>query len=320
MLHFIKPLKEIAKAAISFQWTNTYGIARSLLAAGLFLTLLFNNIELLVYPIGKVDALQLSKSSPFFQNINLFKLFDSNLQFASWIGMSLLFLVIVGWRPRITGIFHWWVTYSFATTAIVQDGGDQISQILTLLLIPVCLTDSRKWHWAKNIKPVKFHQKIYSIIAWSTMLVIQLQVAIVYFHAAIAKLNVEEWVNGTSMFYWIQNPIFGIGNEFANFIIPLFANAAVVTFLTWGTLIFEVILFMGIVMRPEQKKVLMVLGIGFHFAIIILFGLVSFFFAMTAALILYLGPQKGFQIKNSVLIKWKKISLFLPKKLSFNQT
>lgn len=306
MLQPSNTLKRIAEKAISFQWTNKYGIARSLLATGLFLTLYFNNVETLIYPIGKADAIQLCKSSPILQDINLFNLLDNNLWLANWIALSILLLVIIGWRPRITCIFHWWITYSFATVAVVQDGGDQIAQILTLMLIPICLTDDRKWHWSNNIVQNNFRLKMYSIIAWSTVLVIQLQVAFVYFNAAVAKLNVEEWTNGTSMFYWIQNPIFGIGENLGQFIFPLLSHPAIVTFLTWGTILFEIILFMAIVMRPNTKKTLMYLGIAFHFAIIVLFGLVSFFFSMTAALILYLGPETGFNVKNPISLIFQK--------------
>lgn len=309
-------LKKIADKAISFQWTNKYGVARSLLAVGLFLTLFLNKIELLIYPIGKAEAIQLSKSSPILHDVNLFNLLNNNLELASWIALFILFLVIIGWRPRITCILHWWVTYSFATTAIVQDGGDQVAQILTMMLIPICLTDPRKWHWSNLKIQHGLQQKLFSILAWSTLLVIQLQVAVVYFHAAIAKLSVEEWANGTSMFYWIQNPIFGVGEGLGQIVFPLFANAAVVTFLTWGAIIFEIILFMAIVMKPETKRVLMVLGLGFHFTIIIFFGLVSFFFSMAAALILYLGPAKGFNFKNPDLFK-KNCST---EKIIFNQT
>lgn len=294
MLQGESTIKRIYQSAISFEWSNTIGIARSLLAAGLFLTFLFNDLEQLIYPLGREEASPLFTGSEFLKELNLFRLLDFNLLLAENIAMVTLLLVVIGWRPRITCILHWWVTFSYATCAIVLDGGDQIAQVLTLLLIPICLTDSRKWHWKASPKIDSLGQKIKSMIAWSTLLVIQLQVALIYFHAAIGKMRVEEWMNGTSLFYWIQNPTFGLGTELEAIFIPFFAKGWIVTPITWGTLLFELILFMALIMSKKHKKILLPLGILFHLGIILLFGLFSFFFIMSAALLLYLGPKEGF--------------------------
>ena len=37
----------------------------------------------------------------------------------------------------ITAIPHWWISWSFITSVTVQDGGDQITAVLSLLLVPV---------------------------------------------------------------------------------------------------------------------------------------------------------------------------------------
>ncbi len=58
----------------------------------------------------------------------------------------------------------------------------------------------------------------------------------------------------------------------------------------WGTIIFELIVFAGLFMDKRFKKWLLVGGILFHFFTVIIHGLASFFFTMTAALILYLIP------------------------------
>ncbi|PZG39838.1 hypothetical protein C1I98_23110 [Spongiactinospora gelatinilytica] len=52
-----------------------------------------------------------------------------------------------GWRPRLSAIPHWWVCFSFSTSSNIIDGGDQVAAITSLLLIPICLTDGRRWHW-----------------------------------------------------------------------------------------------------------------------------------------------------------------------------
>ncbi|MBK8567074.1 MAG: hypothetical protein IPN76_28035 [Saprospiraceae bacterium] len=314
-------MNDTLQRAISFGCSNTIGIARTLLAFGTFVTLMFNDLEMLLYPLSRTDTIDLYRSSPFIKDINLFNLLDANLGAARALCLVILLVVMAGWRPRFTCLLHWWVTWSFATKAVVQDGGDQVAQVLTLLLIPICLADSRKWHWHALVQPAALRQKLASIVAWSTLAVIKLQVALIYFEAATAKFIVEEWANGTSMFYWIQNPTFGIGNDFRQFAFELFANPFAVAFATWGTIVFELILFMAIMMKPKQQKILLLLGIGFHFGIVLLFGLVSFFFSMAAALVIYLGPKEGFEfgkIKKFIAPAMNQFSAWVLKKNTLN--
>lgn len=64
----------------------------------------------------------------------------------------------------------------------------------------------------------------------------------------------------------------------------------IVTLLTWGILTLEVILFAGFFMKIKHRKKLLIIGMLFHLGIVVVHGLFSFFFAMAAALILYLWP------------------------------
>lgn len=84
---------------------------------------------------------------------------------------------------------------------------------------------------------------------------------------------------------------------------PLLKNPYLVTGMTWGTLLLEILLFMGIAISKSEpkRKYLLCLGIGFHFLIGLFFGLWTFFITMTGALILYLGPRDGFTKKY---FKW----------------
>jgi antimicrobial peptide system SdpB family protein len=290
-------LAKIDRTASNYKWTNTYGIARSLMALGLLITLSFNDISTLIHPLGEEN------STSFFQTvyltkINLFELVNGQLELGRWISIGILLLVIIGWYPQITGVLHWWVTLSFANSAMVLDGGDQVAQVLTLLLIPICLAEPRRSHWqhrnSTENQAVPFYRKALNLLAYSTMIIIALQVSLIYLHAGIGKLSVEEWANGTAMFYWIQNPIFGVdGEPHADLFYQLFANPYMVSLVTWGVILFEIVLFMGLLLKRRQKNVVLVLGLVFHLLNIVLFGLVSFFFTMAAALLLYLGPHES---------------------------
>jgi antimicrobial peptide system SdpB family protein len=270
-------------------WTNYYGLARSLIALGTLLTLLFNSTSILFKAgIGKQ---YLNYCDPL--GISLYCLFD--LDTAKVISIVILFLVISGWRPMITGVLHWWTVYSFVNSATLLDGGDHIASIITLLLLPTTLTDTRKSHWQPHPMASKSYrsnfQKIISVLAISSLIVIKIQISIIYLNAAVSKVSVPEWSDGSALYYWFSHPIFGYP-EWLQFIIePLIINRNAVFILTWGSILFEFFMFSGLMMNRKYKKYLMILGILFHFNILIVQGLVSFFFTMSGAIILYLGPM-----------------------------
>ncbi len=284
-------------------FTNVYGFARSCLAVGTCLTLLLNDSVLLFYPFGKSAAVV--DSSYGLIRFSLFHIYNSNLVVAKVLAIFILILVISGWRPRITGGFHWWISFSVSVSCVCIDGGDQVTAVLTLFLLPATLMDNRKWHWSIN------HQYSESMVEKTRLLVghaffsiIRLQVCVIYLHAAIGKTSVNEWVSGTAVFYWFTHPVFGAANWLKPLIMAVITNSLGVVLLTWGTIIFELILAMGLVMNQKKWEILLVTGILFHFSILLVHGLASFFFAMTGALILYLRPMdKSFFLDNQFTLK-----------------
>lgn len=272
-------------------WTPVYGLARSILALGTFLTLLFNKNEVLFANLSST----IGDGSIFVRQFNLFLLFGERyVNLSVWISVVLLFLVVIGWRPRITCIFHWWVASSFIHTSGLVDGGDQIASIISLFLIPVCLTDNRKWHWDSTENKNKSPYLV--LFIWSVIFIIRLQVAFIYFNAGVDKLRIDEWKDGTSAYYWFTNDIYGASDMIRNAVFYFTSNGLIVTLLTYGTLVIEIILGMAFFMRRNSVnwKILLIIGVAFHLGIILIFGLVSFFMTMTAALLLYLVPLDYF--------------------------
>jgi|JI10StandDraft_1071094.scaffolds.fasta_scaffold01687_9 antimicrobial peptide system SdpB family protein len=269
-------------------WNNTYGFARSTIAFGSLITLIFNHSSILFRPhIGLLEVPSCSDINSF----SLYCLFSNNLELARFISIGCLVLVVIGWRPRVTGILHWYVTFSLSATATVLDGGDHIATILTFLLLPICLTDKRIWHWSQSqTEPNNLIFLISGTVAVSASMIIRLQMCLVYLHAASAKLSVAEWQDGTATYYWFTHPTFGISNSLLPFFLPLLQNGVIITTITWGTIILELLLFTGILATRGARKKMFYLGIAFHFSIILVHGLFSFFFSMLGGLILYLLP------------------------------
>jgi antimicrobial peptide system SdpB family protein len=209
------------------------------------------------------------------------------LEIARWCAVAILLVVASGWRPRITGILHWWVSFGFFATGVVIDGGDQCAGILSLLLIPVTLTDPRRWHW--DPAPVVREEKR-MLVARVALAVTRLQVAGIYFHASVGKLPVEEWADGTALYYWLLHPSLGAPGWLAAILRPLLLNGPFVALLTWSVLVLEISLFMGLIAPKPTRKWLLVAGVLLHSGIIVLHGLVSFGLTMFGALILLLRP------------------------------
>ncbi len=123
------------------------GFSRSLLAAGLLLTLMFNDLNLLIPP----DHLQSLNLHSFKFRCNFFLLLNSShIVIMQVLGILILILVISGYFLQFTSLLHFWISASFYLLNPVKVGGDNINMMLTLLLIPVCLFDTRKNHW--NLK------------------------------------------------------------------------------------------------------------------------------------------------------------------------
>jgi antimicrobial peptide system SdpB family protein len=273
-------------------WTNVYGLARSVLASGLLLTILFSEESAIFYDssasINMVLPADLSK-------IGLFNILSDQLLLAKFISIGALLWVISGYLPQVSCFFQWWVTFSFMISAPTMEGGDQINNIICLLLIPVCVFDNRLNHWYRAKDSNRTRRKL---VAWSCIAVICLQISIIYFHACVSKFAVPEWSNGTAVYYWATHNIFGVSYSIKSVVSDLLSNSVIIILITWGTLLLELLLFAWIFVRRNRWnwRILFIAGVGFHFMIIVFHGLVSFFIAMLGALILYLVP-KEYQIK-----------------------
>jgi len=124
---------------------------------------------------------------------------------------------------------------------------------------------------------------------WSVYL-LRFQVAVIYFEAMVTKVGVPEWKNGTALFYWFNDPGFGMPEWLTPLLQPLLTHSVAVSAATWGVIIFEATLFLGLVMDKRWRSILLPAGLLFHLAIVFVHGLAIFFCSMAAALILYLRP------------------------------
>lgn len=279
--------EKINKIITEFQFTNVLGLSRSILAFGTLLTLCFNPVSNLLYILD--DGSQLDSVLPktdFINSINFFLLLGEEYAFIMrYVGIVILIFVIIGIYPKITSILHWWVAWSFMMFSSAIDGGDQIANNISFIFIFICWLDNRNNHW-ETLKIDNFSLR--KISGYYFIQLIRLQTAIIYFHASVGKFPIQEWVEGTAVYYWFNNAVFGMPYYIKVILNPILTNDIGVALLTYGTLLFELVLFLCFVMPKQYRKYFFIPAVIFHFLIILVHGIFSFFFSMLSILIIFL--------------------------------
>ena len=285
-----------------FPYSNVVGVSRSLLALGTLLTLLFNSSATLIQ--RNIEGTPFNPMLDPAEKINQFNFFlllgVEYFDLMRIAAILILMLVISGYYIKISCLLHWWISISFFFSSSVIDGGDQIAAVLSFFLIPLCLTDKRKNHW-ENIEPYISSKNLFGIFS---VFLIRLQVAFIYLHAAVGKFEVEEWMNGTALYYWLNHSFFGSSDHLLPWINTILRYDWIVTMSTYGVLAFELALFLALAASKRYRKTLLPWAIAFHFLIIIFHGIFSFFFSIVAGLIIYLYPtNEPLQLKGYAFVK-----------------
>lgn len=215
------------------------------------------------------------------------------------IAIGVLVLVVSGYRPRWTCIPHWYVTFGFAVSMTVPNGGDSIAKIATLLLVPLCLGDRRTWQWQDPVVPLA---PTWRGITYATTLVARLQVCIIYLSVAVAKLTDYAWSHGTAMYYIFNHPAYGLPSDVRPMLPAFFYSAWFNATLTWSVVALQLVVAITVLGPRSMRLVAFALGVALHAAIIMVMGLPSFGLVMISLVtIAALGPspQKSLPSRES---------------------
>jgi antimicrobial peptide system SdpB family protein len=260
-------------------FTSRIAFARSLIALSSFLLLISNDLHPLMVPVTDLRWVQ---------RFNIFTVLGISV--GKITALVVLGCVISGYFPKVTAILQTWVHFSICSAISVIDGGDQVALNLSLLLIPLCFLDTRKNQWHSSESKMDRRKQV-NVFASVYYYLIQLQVSVIYLHAAVGKLMKDDWRDGTSLYFWNTNVTFGASGWLEKFNNNILLSSFA-PFLAWLVMILELGLFACILVTNNRiKKLFLILGIAFHFLIVVNYGLVTFFFSMSAALILYLDTE-----------------------------
>ena len=149
-------------------------------------------------------------------------------------------------------------------------------------------------------------EELRRIVALFAVTALRIQVAAIYFHAAIGKFGVEAWVDGTAVYYYFRHPGFGAAPAVLSWLDPVLFSPVGVCAISWGTLVLEYLLSAALFMPKRYWKPLLVAALALHAGIIVVHGLMSFALAMFAALIVYLRPmEERFSVRAwSARVSW----------------
>ncbi|OUS00182.1 hypothetical protein A9Q84_03085 [Halobacteriovorax marinus] len=256
-------------------------IARALIAFSTFLVLILNN-EVTLF--GMENGLNHFSSK--YEAWNIFFLLGvEEIFLMKLVAIGVLVLSFIGILPRFTILLQLWVHWSFINGSITIEGGDQVAYLVILFLTPLFLIDNRMHMWKKfDGKISKFKLEL---IRFCINLV-KIQAAIIYFVASVGKYPVEQWLNGTSIYYWFVDPTFGLPDFLMTIFNPLMKSGWFMFFMGWSVLILELSLATGFIIKNKYKKYLFIGGIGMHFSIFLFHGLPNFMLSMIGILIIYL--------------------------------
>jgi antimicrobial peptide system SdpB family protein len=266
-------------------WSPFLGLARSLIALGNLITVLFTSSDFLFRPVAGLGSYPLCTHA---DRAGLFCAMRGDLDAARVVAVVVLVAVIVGFAPQITSLLHVWVAFSISSSISIPEGGDQIATIMALLLVPVCLTDPRWNHWSParpglRARPWRTGFAVIFVVA------IKLQLCVLYFYSGAGKLFVTEWAEGTALYYIVQG-FFGASGLPRLVLTEVAGTSLGAAALTWGTMLLELGLAAILLTRGRLRLVLALAGVTLHLGIIVAIGLWSFQITMLGGLLLLALP------------------------------
>lgn len=201
---------------------------------------------------------------------------DRTLYVCYGIFVAQVVCLLLGLATRFSSVsvFVWLVSFQ-VRNPIILDGEDTVFRLIAffLMLMPagaVWSLDARLrerfWPAASALAPsAKSPAKLLDrsprlVSAWGLRL-LQFQIALVFFSAAICKLQGQTWLDGTALYYVARL------DEFSKFPTPgwVFESPSIVALLTWSVVLVELAAPLLIWFR-ETRRWMLLLVVLFHAA------------------------------------------------------
>lgn len=198
-----------------------------------------------------------------------------------WIFVVLLLAIGAGLAPRYLAWVHWFIALSIGMVIDLPEGGEAILMSATFWIAIVSVADGRWFAWRKPSRPPS---PMLNAIAWAALWGLRAQMSYVYINSALAKLPVEQWSDGTAMYYVVRMEFFGAVGPLGDVIRFLTSIPVITAALTWGTIAWELTLSVLVLGSTKMQRYALLASVALHLAIAVLLGLASFALAMIGAM------------------------------------
>lgn len=228
---------------------------------------------------------------------SLFYIFADTPELGRVVGILLCALSLTG----VTSIGVLWVFFSLHNTGITPDGGDQIGLIASLFCVVFGLSS-----WLVKTYPAR---RAGYLIGYYALFGFKLQIAFLYINASIAKIRVDNWVNGTEVYYDVISPFFGLTGLRKELLLSVLDHPLILVLLTWGTMAVELFIGIAVFASDRWKAIALVAVLLLHGGIALFLGIVSFSLTMITSAIFCLIPTPLIGKETSEIHEWYKNSL-----------
>lgn len=264
-----------------------FAIGRSTLALATLSEVLFTPLAALFHPVGGVGGPRCFLG---YASLYCMPLFGIGVAGRTLLLGAILVLVVIGYRPRLLALPHLWATLSVSTSITLPDGGDAIALIFVLLIMPLCLIDDRPSHWRPPSGRMRLeYRAVGYVVSWAA----RIQLGFIYAHSAISKMGVEDWANGTAFYYFARDKMFGSAGILSGLTLKLSSLPFGVVAITWGAIVLELIIALGILSTPRIRDMAMYAAVGLHIAIFFALGLFSFSAVMVGVSVLSANSDRA---------------------------
>lgn len=204
-----------------------------------------------------------------------------------------LILVLSGFYPRWTGLLHLYITYTISTAVTLPDGGESVALIFVGLLAVVSLSDTRRNAYLTELNVDRVPKPLQGI-SQAAIIFGRVQLCYLYADAAIAKLGVADWANGTALYYIANNTLFGDWFHILE-TSEVFDHGWLLALATWMPIALELLISINIIGTANMRRTAFTLLVILHGAIILSMGLVSFGLIMIGCCLTVVTPPNRYE-------------------------
>jgi hypothetical protein len=199
-------------------------------------------------------------------------------------GIFVTGLFTVGFQTRVTSVLFFIFTFSlYARNEIVLDGGDNLLILVAFFLMFVDVSGKYIPGRADEAPPQNPYISVVHNLGIGAII---LQICILYFTSAWAKMMGHMWQDGTAIYYILRSSEFNL----SPLTDALVRNDVLETLLTYGTILLQ-IGFPFVIWHRTLKYPWILGAFSFHVGIAYFMGLVWFSLTMLSCEFILIGDQ-----------------------------